>query len=41
MQDIVQEAERDKEYKQVAELVKERRDRNYIKSKLSTEHPAR
>ena len=41
MQDIVQDAGRDKDYKQIAELIKERRDRNYIKSKLSSEHPAR
>ena len=30
IQDIVQEAGRDKDYKQVAELIKERRDRNNI-----------
>ena len=41
MQDIMQEAGMDNDYKQVAELIKERRDRNYIKSKLSSEHPAR
>ena len=41
MQDIMQEAGRDKEYKQVAELIKERRDRNYINLKLPSEHPAR
>ena len=41
MQDIVQEAGRDKDYKQVTKLIKERRDRNYFKSKLPSEHPAR
>ena len=41
MAEVIEEAGRDLVYKKVAELVKERRDKNYVKSKLPTGHPAK
>ena len=41
MEEIITQAGQDEEYKQVADLVKMRRDKSFIKTKLETQHPAR
>ena len=41
LEEIIKQAGKDEEYKQVAELVKMRRDKSFIKTKLQTQHPAR
>ena len=38
---IIEEAGKDLEYKEVAALVKERRDKSYVKNKLRTGHSAK
>ena len=40
MEEVIEEAGRYLEYKKVAELVKERRDKKFVK-KLPTGHPAK
>ena len=41
MQVVIEEAGRDKEYMEVAALVKQKQDSGYSKNRLPTGHPAR
>ena len=41
MQQVIEEAGRDKEYMEVASLVKQKKDSVYVKNKLPSSHPAR
>ena len=41
MQQVIAEASRDKEYMEVAALVKQKKESGYFKNKLPTGHPAR
>ena len=41
MKEVITQAAKDEEYKKVADLVKERKNKHLLKDKLPSDHPAR